>query len=149
MVELIDPDPEARADKALELLGVTVEQVMAELHFRQQGRLHKARLEMVEAARTGRHRRSLDTAEGGGEVEMMIPAIAYHYWGSRLGYACWEDPQFRREFLRDNDAARVVSHSQKLTVVNQWAPAKAYLARKAQNLVPNKAGKGRRGRWAA
>jgi hypothetical protein len=55
------------------------------------------------AARTGEHR----SMDGLGRVRLSIDAAAYHYWGQRLGYKCWSDPQFLREFERDNPHARV------------------------------------------
>jgi hypothetical protein len=42
-----------------------------------------------------------------GQHIMSIDAVAYHYWGQRLGYECWADPQFRREYMRDNPGVRV------------------------------------------
>jgi hypothetical protein len=44
-----------------------------------------------------------------GQMQMSIPPLAYHYWGQRLGYQCWNDQGFRREFLRDNPGVRVTS----------------------------------------
>lgn len=55
----------------------------------------------------GGERRSLDDGISGGEVTMTIDPESYHYWGQRLGYACWSDAQFCREYLRDNEYARV------------------------------------------
>jgi len=54
--------------------------------------------------------------EGIGAVKLEITPQAYHYWGQRLGYECWKDPQFLREFERDNPAARVRCHGTKLQV---------------------------------
>tara|TARA_E500000331_G_scaffold31590_1_gene26511 strand:+ start:12308 stop:12679 length:372 start_codon:yes stop_codon:yes gene_type:complete len=51
-----------------------------------------------------------------GEVKFQIHNKFYHYWGQRLGYQCWEDEQFVREFLRDNEICRVKSHSNKIQV---------------------------------
>lgn len=48
--------------------------------------------------------RSMD---GLGRLRMAVSADAFHYWGQRLGYECWRDPQFLREFERDNPAVRV------------------------------------------
>jgi hypothetical protein len=45
--------------------------------------------------------------EGLGVPTMCIEAGAYHYWGQRLGYACWKDKQFLREFKRDNESVRL------------------------------------------
>lgn len=42
-----------------------------------------------------------------GRLRMAVSADAFHYWGQRLGYECWRDPQFLREFERDNPAVRV------------------------------------------
>jgi hypothetical protein len=50
---------------------------------------------------------------GLGQMTMAIQADAYHYWGQRLGYRCWRDKAFRREFLRDNPGARVTSRARK------------------------------------
>jgi hypothetical protein len=43
----------------------------------------------------------------GGVMTSMIPPESFHYWGQRLGYECWEDDGFVREFLRDNAECRV------------------------------------------
>ena len=45
--------------------------------------------------------------DGLGAPTLNITAEAYHYWGRRLGYACWKDKQFLREFKRDNPACRI------------------------------------------
>lgn len=55
-------------------------------------------------------RRSID---GLGAPIAEINPTAFHYWGLRLGYKCWHDKQFMREFLRDNPAARVRAHGTK------------------------------------
>ncbi len=155
---MVDPDPEVAAEKAIELLGVSYEQVLAELNFRIQANADRCRRESITAAKAGGERKFMRSAEGGGEVDMMIHPVSYHYWGQRLGYECWEDAQFRREYKRDNDVARVKSRSDRLTIVNNFTPSSApsatltaagnaYLKRK--NLAPNKAVKGKRGRWAA
>lgn len=47
------------------------------------------------------------TVDGLGQHVLRITAESFHYWGRRLGYECWRDPQFRHEFRRDNPAARV------------------------------------------
>lgn len=48
--------------------------------------------------------RSID---GLGAPRLSITPEAYHYWGQRLGYACWSDKQFLNEFERDNPACRI------------------------------------------
>jgi hypothetical protein len=45
--------------------------------------------------------------DGMGRLRMAITSDAFHYWGRRLGYACWKDKQFLNEFERDNEAVRV------------------------------------------
>lgn len=40
--------------------------------------------------------------DGLGRLRARIPASSFHYWGQRLGYKCWQDETFIREFLRDN-----------------------------------------------
>jgi hypothetical protein len=54
--------------------------------------------------------------EGLGRLRMVVSADAFHYWGRRLGYECWRDKQFLREFERDNAAARVKCGGTKLQV---------------------------------
>lgn len=62
---------------------------------------------------------------------MMIPPTSYHYWGQRLGYDCWEDEQFVREFLRDNEVCRVKTRPAN-TVVG-WTAALNYGQRQQQS----------------
>jgi hypothetical protein len=66
--------------------------------------LAKARQEAIGAA-TSRIEHVASEALGVHVAE--IDAMAYHYWGQRLGYQCWKDKQFRQEYLRDNPGARV------------------------------------------
>jgi hypothetical protein len=51
-----------------------------------------------------------------GEVKMRVHPLFWHYWGQRLGYECWDDNGFVREFLRDNESARVKNVRPRLTV---------------------------------
>lgn len=48
--------------------------------------------------------RSMD---GVGRLRMRIDPTSFHYWGQRLGYDCWNDEQFLREYERDNADSRV------------------------------------------
>jgi hypothetical protein len=80
--------------------------VLKELQKGELAKLMLARREQRLAAAAGRERRTMRF----GEVKMMIHPAFYHYWGQRLGYECWQDKQFCREFARDNDEVRV--HSQ-------------------------------------
>lgn len=73
---------------------------------------------MRAAAKEGGERRLLHSRDGnGGEVKMMIDPYSYHFWGQRLGYQCWQDATFCREFLRDNPEARVRSVSDRVQAV--------------------------------
>lgn len=82
----------------------------------QKRRLAQAQMKL--AASVGYERRFVVDNEGnGGEVKMSIHPTSYHYWGQRLGYQCWDDKQFCREYLRDNPAARVKSRPDNPTVV--------------------------------
>lgn len=66
----------------------------------------------MQAAARGLHR----THDGLGRAVLSIPPLSYHYWGRRLGYQCWDDPQFLREYWRDNPGARCRSSSGKVVV---------------------------------
>lgn len=57
-----------------------------------------------------------------GEVTMQVHPTIFHYWGQRLGYACWDDEQFCREMCRDNPELRVKSRSGKIQVGYTKAP---------------------------
>lgn len=57
------------------------------------------------------------TVDGVGQVVMTVDPIAYHYWGSRLGYQCWRDRQFVREFLRDNPEVRVKTQARSNRII--------------------------------
>jgi len=47
------------------------------------------------------------SVEGLGRPRLEVDTFAYHYWGQRLGYQCWRDEAFLREFERDNPDCRV------------------------------------------
>jgi hypothetical protein len=66
------------------------------------------------AATLGQNRRSMN---GLGRPRLEIDSYSYHYWGQRLGYKCWKDKQFLREFERDNPACRVKSTGTKEIMV--------------------------------
>ena len=63
------------------------------------------------------HSNAARSLEGIGELKAKIPSAAFHYWGHRLGYECWEDKQFLREFIRDNPEV-AVRNRVKRTCVN-------------------------------
>ena len=53
------------------------------------------------------HATQWKSMDGIGAPTLSITADAYHYWGRRLGYDCWKDKQFLREFKRDNPECRI------------------------------------------
>jgi len=55
------------------------------------------------ASEIGEHR----AMDGLGRLRLSVNPVAFHYWGRRLGYECWRDKQFLREFERDNASVRV------------------------------------------
>jgi len=62
--------------------------------------------------------------EGLGQKIATIPGHAYHFWGQKLGYACWNDKAFMDEFLRDNPELRVNSGGTKEISVGWTPPSK-------------------------
>lgn len=89
-------------------------EVIELLAQRERARLNQALAESARAARAGGERYFLDDGHGnGGVVQAMIHPAFYHFWGQRLGYECWQDPQFVREFQRDNAFARVRNRPRK------------------------------------
>lgn len=56
------------------------------------------------------------SVDGLGRLRMRVPADAFHYWGQRLGYECWSDESFLKEYERDNPEVKVKSIGTKLSV---------------------------------
>jgi hypothetical protein len=54
--------------------------------------------------------------DGVGKLRARIPASAYHFWGQKLGYQCWQNATFIKEFLRDNPGLETKGGSTKLMV---------------------------------
>lgn len=67
--------------------------------------------------------------EGIGRPIAKIPLAAFHYWGQRLGYECWEDDQFLKEFLRDNQEVAVTNYAKKTVVNGAIFTADGYLTK--------------------
>ena len=89
------------------------------------------RREMRQMAAEGGDRKILRFSDGnGGEVRIQVHPVSYHYWGNRLGYQCWQDAEFIREYLRDNPEARVRNHAEHPTVIVQGAGGLAASGRK-------------------
>ena len=102
--------------------------VVAEL---QRGRLAREALTLAQAparqaAQARDHAATTRSVDGLGRLRMVITADAYHYWGRRLGYECWRDKAFLREYERDNAAVRVKSVGTKIQVgYRSYAPSDA------------------------
>ena len=60
---------------------------------------------------------------GFGRLRMRITPEAYHYWGGRLGYECWQDKQFLHEFEQQNESVRINSKGKGNMIV---APGRPY-----------------------
>jgi hypothetical protein len=75
----------------------------------------KAAIKAKELASFG-YRNEVNTIDGLGSLSARIPLDAYHYWGQRLGYECWDDKQFLKEFKRDNPAVAVNNYAKKTVV---------------------------------
>ena len=91
--------------------------------FEQQTR-QAAERQFAAIARRGRGRVFLQAGDLGGHVNSQVHSASFHYWGQRLGYQCWNDQKFVREYLRDNEYARVESRPRSCTV---RVPAKAHV----------------------
>jgi hypothetical protein len=139
-------DLSAENDAAFQcaLFGITLEDLLQELRHRKQKKMLQVKDEMALAAKQGGERVVLRGRQDEGYIDMQIHPASYHYWGQRLGYDCWQDPQFRKEYLRDNEASRVKTIT-KAQIVRPNLPAPNRTA-----LSPLRPGvHGRRGRWAA
>ena len=93
-------------------MSASVQEVYEELRKGELIDFVKAKKEQLQAKIAHGDRYHLDQ----GEVKFQVHNKFYHYWGQRLGYECWEDEQFVREFLRDNEVCRVNSMSSKIQV---------------------------------
>jgi len=66
-----------------------------------------ARLRQQKVARAQHALGDRRSLKGLGRPVLEVDQYAYHYWGKRLGYRCWKDKQFLKEFWRDNEGARI------------------------------------------
>lgn len=48
------------------------------------------------------HSNAASSIDGVGELKARIPGDAYHYWGHRLGYECWNDKEFVDDYIKHN-----------------------------------------------
>lgn len=85
--------------------------------FRRGWALRKAQAEATKKGLAVLNQQEHRFIDGLGQMTMRIPQESYHYWGQRLGYACWRDDNFRKEFLRDNPECRVMSKAENTTLL--------------------------------
>lgn len=113
---LIELDEEAL--KEIEGLQA-YEQLLADLNrgFMAQVVLAQA---SVRAEKAALEAAPLITTEGNYRPLAVLNGPDFHYWGQRLGYECWDDPEFVREYLRDNPDSRVNARMANTTIVNPW-----------------------------
>jgi hypothetical protein len=100
---------------AIDFSGVdhaVVDELCTGRHMRVLQDVEDAKVRQAEAAASGEHR----SIEGIGRLRLNIDPLYYHFWGKKLGYQCWRDPQFLREFERDNPQCRVKCGGTKLQV---------------------------------
>ena len=79
-------------------------------------RVAKATAVLAAIGRQNREARPIEQ----GYVDARYEPESYHYWGNRLGYECWQDPQFVREYKRDCEYCRVHNRNPNPTV--GWVP---------------------------
>ena len=92
---MINIDPELAVTLEAELRrGWQKNRIEAAIQEKQLGKVNEQKVRSV---------------EGLGQKIASIPPTAYHFWGQKLGYDCWNDDAFVREFLRDNPGCRVKS----------------------------------------
>jgi hypothetical protein len=99
---------------------VPVREVAAAVQRLQEKRAHQCRAELPAIARAGGEARPIGKE---GRVDMRIHPTSFHYWGQRLGYQCWDDGGFVREYKRDVPEARVRTVSSRTTLSLHSAPA--------------------------
>lgn len=115
------------ADNMLNVDPSLVPQLEAEFRRGWQMKRVEAEVASKRAAKyTQMRHKSID---GIGQKIGSIPGDAYHFWGIKLGYGCWDDKQFMSEFLRDNPQCRVNSGGTKEISVG-WVPSTNYRSRK-------------------
>lgn len=99
-----------------------------EAEFRRGWQMNRinAEIESKQAAKYTKMRHK--SIEGLGQKVASIPGNAYHFWGHKLGYQCWDDKGFIKEFLRDNDQCKVNSGGTKEISVG-WVPSSNFRSR--------------------
>lgn len=151
MLQIPGCTAEQNAAATIEALDVDIEKIGRELHFRQQRKRMAVERQMANAARARGTSRILRGPDGsGGQVDIHIHPESFHYWGQRLGYECWDDPQFLAEYKRDNPASRPNVVNDRLVVtVARALRSRGIKVRAGAGVSLANGIRGRRGRWAA
>ena len=92
--------PEGLSDEMTSLVGAALRRQLAREY--QNSRANQSG-GVARAAKNESHTTSF------GQHKARIEPTSYHYWGKRLGYKCWSDRKFIKEYLRDNPESRVKS----------------------------------------
>ncbi len=92
--------PEGLSDEMTSLVGAALRRQLAREH--QNSRANQS------GGVAGEARKESHTTSFG-QHKARIEPTSYHYWGKRLGYGCWSDRKFIKEYLRDNPESRVKS----------------------------------------
>ena len=92
--------PEGLSDEMTSLVGAALRKQLAREH--QNSRANQS------GGVAGEARKESHTTSFG-QHKARIEPTSYHYWGKRLGYGCWSDRKFIKEYLRDNPESRVKS----------------------------------------
>lgn len=104
--DVLERDQSGMTECLAEMLGPDVARnVIKDIYRGERARIVKSRINQAEIAK--QNAGDLVGVDGLGELKAEIDERAYHYWGQKLGYACWSDVGFVREFLRDNPDVRV------------------------------------------
>ena len=96
--------PEGLSDEMASLVGDSLRKQLAREH--QNSRANQSD-NVAKEAQNKSHTSAL------GQHRARIETTSYHYWGKRLGYGCWNDRKFMKEYLRDNPESRVKSGGSK------------------------------------
>jgi hypothetical protein len=98
---LFNSDPGLASDVVKELrTGWKMQAVQAEINTR----------EKLQEAKIKHESKHID---GVGVHRLRVDPTSYHYWGKRLGYECWSNEQFIKEYGRDNPSASVICKPEK------------------------------------
>jgi len=110
--------PEGLSDEMTSLVGAALRRQLAREH--QNSRANQS-------GGVAREARNESYATSFGQHKARIETTSYHYWGKRLGYSCWSDRKFIKEYLRDNPESRVKSAGgKKVTVGHGGKKAHGY-----------------------